>query len=152
MPSVDPWRNQYDAVSPMQLMMVLSHDRSSSKELYRVDSAFNGCTLYPIQLIRESKAQYDAGDDGQRCEHIGFNLSLKKPMYINPKWDFHIKPTKPGGPTGVRALKNVVRIVFTPRLSASIFFQNDFLGSRETKYTEEHLHPTSSNWNLKQKQ
>jgi len=124
MPSGDRWRNQCDAVSPMQLMMVLSHDRSSSKELYRVDSAFNGCTLYPIQLIRESKAQYDAGDDGQRCEHIGFNLSLKKPMYINPKWDFHIKPTKPGGPTGVRALKNVVRIVFTPRLSALIFFQN----------------------------
>lgn len=124
MPPGDRWRNQCDAVSPMQLMMVLSHDRSVDKDLYRVDSAFNGGTIYPIKLIRESNAQYDAGDDGQRCEHIGFNLSMKKPMYINPKWDFHIRPTKPGGPTGVRALKNIVRIVFTPRLSTLIFFQN----------------------------
>mmetsp|Transcript_6760 Transcript_6760/g.9829 ORF Transcript_6760/g.9829 Transcript_6760/m.9829 type:complete len:752 (-) Transcript_6760:25-2280(-) len=124
MPPGDRWRNQCDAVSPMQLMMVLSHDRLPEKEMYRVESAFNGGTIYPIQLIRESHAQYNDGEDGQRCEHIGFNLSLKKPMYVNPKWDFHISPTKPGGPTGVRALKNIVRIVFTPRLSALIFFQN----------------------------
>jgi hypothetical protein len=124
MPPGDRWRNQCDAVSPMQLMMILSHDRAASKELYRVESAFNGGSIYPIKLIRESHAQYDDGEDGQRCEHIGFNLSLKKPMYVNPKWDFHISPTKPGGPTGVRALKNIIRIVLTPQLSTMILFQN----------------------------
>lgn len=123
MPPGDRWRNQCDAVSPMHLIQVLTHDRSGS-DMYRVDSAFNGATLYPLDLIRKTGAQYDVGDDGQRCEHIGFNVGLKKAMYINPKWAMHISPTKPGGPTGTRAMKNVARIVFTPRLSLLIFSQN----------------------------
>jgi hypothetical protein len=123
MPAGDRWRNQCDAVSPMHLIQVLTHDNSGT-DMYQVDSAFNGGTIYPLELIRETGAKYDVGDDGQRCEHIGFNLALKQTMYINPKWAMHISPTKPGGPTGTRAMKNVARIVFTPRLSVVIFFQN----------------------------
>jgi hypothetical protein len=122
MPPGDRWRNQCDAVSPMHMMLVLSGDWSGS-EPYQVVSAFNGATLYPMEAVRLSGARYDVGADGQRCEHIGFNLGLKRPMYVNPKWDMHVSPRNPGGPTGVRALKNVVRIVFTPRISFTIFFQ-----------------------------
>lgn len=124
MPPGDRWRNQCDAVSPMQLMLVLGHDRSSGSEPYPVASAFNGATMYPMDLIKSSGAKYDWGDDGQQCEHIGFNLALKKTMFINPKWDMHISPAEPGGPTGPRAMKNVNRIVFTPKISLPIFFQN----------------------------
>lgn len=123
MPPGDRWRNQCDAVSPMHLMQVLTHDRSGS-DMYQVVSAFNGGSIYPLEIIRRTDAKYDAGEDGQRCEHIGFNLSLRTPLYINPKWAMHISPTKPGGPTGSRAMKNVARIIFTPRLSILIFFQN----------------------------
>mmetsp|Transcript_10963 Transcript_10963/g.25843 ORF Transcript_10963/g.25843 Transcript_10963/m.25843 type:complete len:776 (-) Transcript_10963:143-2470(-) len=124
MPPGDRWRNQCDAVSPMQLMLVLGHDRSSGSEPYPVASAFNGATMYPMDLVKSSGAQYDWGDDGQQCEHIGFNLALKKTMYVNPKWDLHLSPAEPGGPTGPRAMKTVNRIVFTPKISFPIFFQN----------------------------
>ena len=77
-----------------------------------------------MDLVKSSGAKYDWGDDGQQCEHIGFNLALKKTMYVNPKWDMHISPAEPGGPTGPRAMKNVNRIVFTPKISFPIFFQN----------------------------
>ena len=127
MPPGDRWRNQCDAVSPMMLMLVFGHDRNSGEEPYPVASAFNGATLYPLSLVKSSGAKYDWGEDGQQCEHIGFNLSLKKTMYVNPKWDMHISPAEPGGPTGPRAMKTVSRIVFTPRISFLIFFQN--LGS-----------------------
>jgi len=127
MPPGDRWRNQCDAVSPMMLMLVFGHDRNSGEEPYPVASAFNGATLYPLSLVKSSGAKYDWGKDGQQCEHIGFNLSLKKTMYVNPKWDMHISPAEPGGPTGPRAMKTVSRIVFTPRISLLIFFQN--LGS-----------------------
>lgn len=124
LPPGDRWRNQCDAISPMHLFMVLNHEWLGGGNAYPVESAFNGATLYPMELIRSTHAKYDAGDDLQRCEHIGFNLSLKRHMYVNPKWDFHLMPTNPGGPTGIRALKNVFRIVFVPRLSLVIFFQN----------------------------
>jgi hypothetical protein len=125
MPLGDRWRNQCDAVSPMQLMLVLGRDRLYQDEPYRVASAFNGATLYPLRLVRDKHAtgKYNAGEDGQRCEHIGFNLGLNDFMYINPKWNFHIAPENPGGPTGFRAYRNVVRIVFTPKLSAVIGLQ-----------------------------
>jgi hypothetical protein len=124
LPPGDRWRNQCDAISPMHLFLVLDHEHHGGESPYAVESAFNGATLYPMSLIRSTQAKYDAGDDLQRCEHIGFNLSLKRHMYVNPKWDFHLMPTNPGGPTGIRALKNVFRIVFVPRLSLVIFFQN----------------------------
>jgi hypothetical protein len=125
MPPGDRWRNQCDAVSPMQLMLVLGRDRLYQDEPYRVASAFNGATLYPLRLVRDKHAtgRYNAGEDGQRCEHIGFNLGLNDYMYINPKWNFHIAPENPGGPTGFRAYRNVVRIVFTPKLSTVIGLQ-----------------------------
>lgn len=116
MPAGDRWRNMCEACSPMQLFMIQSandvtnhHDKP-----YEVVSAFNGLTLYPMNLIRQrgKLAKYDAGDDGQRCEHVGFHLSLQKPMFVNPKWSMNLKPNKPGGPTGLRAIKTLVYAVF----------------------------------------
>jgi hypothetical protein len=77
---------------------------------YEVMSAFNGLTMYPLGLIRErgEMARYDAGDDGQRCEHIGFNLSLRKTMYVNPKWKMNLRPEQPGGPSGLQAVKTLI--------------------------------------------
>jgi len=116
MPAGDRWRNMCEACSPMQLFMIQSaNDVSTHHELpYEVVSAFNGLTLYPMNLIRQrgSQARYDAGDDGQRCEHVGFHLSLQKPMFVNPKWSMNLKPNKPGGPTGLRAIKTLVYAVF----------------------------------------
>jgi hypothetical protein len=117
----DRWRNQCDSVSPLHLVMILSLDRSGT-EPYRVESAFNGATLYPLNLVRERHAKYDAGDDGQRCEHVGFNLAMKDSLYINPKWRMHLLPEHPGGPDGKIAMKNIARIVATPKISFSIFF------------------------------
>jgi hypothetical protein len=123
MPKGDKWRNQCDAVSSMQLMEVLAGDRAGD-DLYRVDSAFNGAVLYPLKDLRESGTIYDWGDDRQRCEHIGFNLGLKNTMYVNPKWDMHLKPSHPGGPSGVRAMKQVYRITVLPQLGIVMFIQN----------------------------
>lgn len=108
MPAGDRWRNMCEAASPMQLFMILqsadptvNHDKA-----HEVESAFNGVTIYPMSLIRSrgSAAQYDSGDDNQRCEHVGFHYSLKNSMYVNPKWSMNLKPSKPGGPTGYRAI------------------------------------------------
>jgi hypothetical protein len=107
----------------MALMMVHGKDRFHD-EPYQVASAFNGAALYPMQLIKDTRATYDAGEDGQRCEHIAFNVGMGRPMYINPKWNFVLSPTKPGGPTGYRAFKSVVRIVLTPRLGWLIGLQS----------------------------
>jgi len=120
MPPGDRWRNQCDAVSPMHSILVIGSDRLNKDDLYPVESAFNGATLYPLRLIRESGARYDVGDDGQRCEHIGFNTGLRNQMYVNPKWNLHLAPDNPGGPTGVRALKNVIRITLNPRLASAV--------------------------------
>lgn len=116
MPAGDRWRNECGAMSPFQMIEVLAHDRAKAT-FVRVESAFNGAVMYPLQLIRDSKAEYDAGDDGQRCEHVGFHQSLKKPMYMNHKWDMHLSPIIPGGPNGSRAEKTAARVAFTPWLS-----------------------------------
>ena len=111
MPAGDRWRNMCEACSPMQLFMIQSANDATNhhNQPYEVVSAFNGLTMYPMENIRNrgDKAKYDAGDDGQRCEHVGFNLSLNKPMYVNPKWSMNLKPEKPGGPTGIRAIKTL---------------------------------------------
>jgi len=100
----------------MQLFMIQSaNDVTSHRNRpYEVVSAFNGLTMYPMDLIRErgDQARYDAGDDGQRCEHVGFHLSLNTTMYVNPKWSMNLKPSKPGGPTGLRAIKTLVYAIF----------------------------------------
>jgi len=87
---------------------------------YRVESAFNGAVLYPLNRVRSTQAKYDQGDDDQRCEHIGFNKSLKTTMFVSRKWSFNLKPTHPGGPMGARAMKSVMLIQTTPTLA--IFF------------------------------
>jgi hypothetical protein len=122
LPPGDRWRNQCDAASSIHLLFVLQHDVLLKEKPYKVASAFNGATLYPINVMKQTHAKYDTGEDGQRCEHIGFNLAFPS-FYINPKWNFHVMPTNPGGPTGLRSVKNVVRIVFKPKLSLIIFAQ-----------------------------
>ena len=118
----DRWRNQCDSVSPLHFLLILSLDRSGS-EPYKVASAFNGATIYPLRAIRELKAKYDAGDDGQRCEHVGFNLAFQNiGFFVNPKWRMHLSPRRPGGPDGKIAMKNIARIVAIPRISFTIFF------------------------------
>ncbi|KAL3801949.1 hypothetical protein HJC23_010293 [Cyclotella cryptica] len=116
MPKGDRWRNMCEACSPMQLFLIQSADDPSNHngQPYPVTSAFNGLTLYPMSLIRSRGplARYDSGDDNQRCEHVGFHLSLSDVMYVNPKWTMHLKPDKPGGPTGIRAIKTLVYAVF----------------------------------------
>lgn len=108
MPPGDRWRNMCEAASPMQLFMILqSADATYNHEKpHEVESAFNGLTIYPMSLIRNrgQAAQYDSGNDNQRCEHVGFHVSLQKSMYVNPKWSMNLKPSKPGGPTGYRAI------------------------------------------------
>lgn len=118
MPPGDRWRNSCDAASPLLLMELIRGDVGQLAEgnFYRVESAFNGAVLYPLDDIRESQATYDAGEDGQRCEHVGFNMALKRPMYVNRKWDFHVDPTNMGGPSGWRAQNVVKHVTTTPRL------------------------------------
>jgi hypothetical protein len=118
MPPGQRWSNACDAISPFLGAEILRMDRgtSDSGDFYRVESAFNGVVVYPLDLVRESRATYDAGEDGQRCEHIGFNLALKKPMYVNRRWDMHLDPMKPGGPTGWRAKNIIGYVTGTPRI------------------------------------
>lgn len=118
MPPGQRWNNACDAVSPFLGAEIFRMDRGTndSGDFYRVESAFNGVVVYPLDLVRESKATYDAGEDGQRCEHIGFNLALKKPMYVNRQWDMHLDPRNPGGPTGWRAKNIIAYVTGTPRV------------------------------------
>jgi hypothetical protein len=120
------WRNVCRAVSVTQFMMIEIGDKLNNGEPYLVDSAFNGAVIYPIELVRKSKAKYDAGKDGQRCEHIGFNLSLKKTMYINPRWNMNLHPHLMGGPSGKRALRTVSDIMLSPIVGPVVFCQSMF--------------------------
>ena len=110
------WRNECTAVSVAQYMMIERGDKLHGGKPYVVDSAFNGAVLYPIKLVRESKAKYDSGMDGQRCEHVGFNLSLKQPMYMNPKWNMQLHPHLMAGPSGKRALRILQGITASPKI------------------------------------
>lgn len=115
MPAGDRWRNMCEACSPMQLFMIqaASDPTVHHGRAYPVESAFNGLALYPLDLLRDrgAAARYDAGDDGQRCEHVGFHLALGRPVYVNPKWSMNLKPSNPGGPTGFKAIKTLVTAV-----------------------------------------
>ncbi|KAL3803431.1 hypothetical protein ACHAWO_003586 [Cyclotella atomus] len=126
MPAGDRWRNMCEASSPMQLMLVQSNNDevvNHGDRPYEVASAFNGVTIYPLSLIRDKGdlAHYDAGDDNQRCEHVGFNLSLQDVMYINPKWKMILKPNKPGGPTGLLVTKTII-LTFAARIPVLTVF------------------------------
>ena len=111
LPVGDRWRNLCDASSPMQLFMIQSANDVSNhgNRPYVVTSAFNGLTMYPLDLIRNRgvQAHYDAGVDGQQCEHVSFHLSLAKTMYVNPKWTMNLRPERPGGPSGWQACKTL---------------------------------------------
>eukprot|EP00986_Skeletonema_menzelii_P011020 scaffold5539_cov81-Skeletonema_menzelii.AAC.12 len=111
MPPGDRWRNMCDAPSPMQFFMILKNNDPifHHGRPYEVKSAFNGITMYPLGLIRErgTGAKYDAGKDGQQCEHIGFHLSLRDTMLVNPKWKMNLKVDKPGGPNGFHVVLKV---------------------------------------------
>lgn len=118
----DRWRNECEALCPTKLIQIMLADRiGSNGDLYPVESAFNGAVLYPLNVVRSSHAKYDAGDDGQRCEHIGFNLSLKRPMFVNKKWVMNLSPGNPGGESGKRAKQTADRITFNPILAGTVF-------------------------------
>ena len=129
MPAGDRWRNMCEACSPMQLFMILSaNDVTNHQEQpYEVVSAFNGLTLYPLSLIRDrgDKAKYNAGYDGQQCEHVSFHLSLQRPMFVNPKWTMNLRPEKPGGPTGLQGVKTLIfAIIGRPNVMLYILVGN----------------------------
>ncbi|CAB9517742.1 expressed unknown protein [Seminavis robusta] len=118
MPEGERWRNACNSLSPFLQAEIRRADRAPADQgaFYRVESAFNGAALYPLDLIRISKATYDSGEDGQRCEHVGFHLHLRKPVYTNRKWDMHMDPNNPAGPTGWRAKKIVNYVSGNPFL------------------------------------
>ncbi|GMH51507.1 hypothetical protein TrRE_jg2617 [Triparma retinervis] len=111
------WRNNCDVMSPFNMMHMLSLDTEFVSEPYPIASGFNGAAMYPYRQILATSPKYDDGDDGQRCEHIGFNYHMTdkanwedvpdnanfaENMYVNPKWTLHLDPSRPGGPTGWR--------------------------------------------------
>jgi len=127
LPPGDRWRNMCHAASPMQLFMILQSDDATYNlgKPHEVESAYNGLAMYPMSLIRNrgKAAQYDSGDDNQRCEHVGFHLSLRNTMYVNPKWSMNLKPSKPGGPTGKSAITtSLYAIVGRPTVMFAILF------------------------------
>jgi len=127
LPPGDRWRNMCHAASPMQLFMILQSDDATYNlgKPHEVESAYNGLAMYPMSLIRSrgKAAQYDSGDDNQRCEHVGFHLSLRNTMYVNPKWSMNLKPSKPGGPTGKSAITtSLYAIVGRPTVMFAILF------------------------------
>jgi len=121
------WRNECNALSPAHLVAILWNDRKLiNGDFYRVDSAFNGAVLYPIDLLRQTGAQYDHGEDGQRCEHVGLHYKLgeTKPMLVNKKWEMHLMPNYPGGVAWGRAKKITDRIMLKPKLMLTILFSH----------------------------
>ena len=56
--------------------MVTALDAMYPVQRWPALSAYNGAALYPIREIQRTGARYDAGVDGQRCEHVGFHLAL----------------------------------------------------------------------------
>lgn len=111
------WRNNCDVMSPFNMMHMLSLDTEFVSDPYPIASGFNGAVLYPYRQILATNPRYDDGDDGQRCEHIGFhyhmtdkanwedvpdNSNFATSMFVNPKWTLHLDPSRPGGPTGIR--------------------------------------------------
>ena len=56
--------------------MVTALDTMYVRKRWPALSAYNGAALYPIKEIVRTGARYDAGGDGQRCEHVGFHLAI----------------------------------------------------------------------------
>lgn len=123
MPPGDRWRFVCQAATPMKFLQIVTLDRANNYP-YPVESAYNGATLYPLKLLRETNPKYDAGDDGQRCEHVGFHKSMKQPMFVNPKWDMHMSPTHPGGPMGEKAMRFMRHYGSLPAVAIPMAIQN----------------------------
>lgn len=123
MPPGDRWRFVCQAATPMKFIQIVQLDRANSYP-YPVASAYNGATLYPLELIRKTQPKYDRGEDGQRCEHVGFHLSMKQPMFVNPKWDMHMSPTHPGGPKGEKAMRFMRHYGALPAVAFVMAIQN----------------------------
>jgi len=123
--SRERWRSECEALSPAHLIAIIWNERKLiNGDFYRVNSAFNGAVLYPIDLLRTSGAQYDKGETGQRCEHVGFHEKMNdyKEMYVNRKWDMHVKPDLPAGPSFARAKKTKDRLMSKPKLVILVLF------------------------------
>jgi len=119
------WRNLAESLSIFRMIMHLTDDRyigdaNNHESLYQVESSYNGAAIYPLERIRELNPRYDIGDDGQRCEHIGFNTGFDMPMYVNRKWNFNLKPSG-GGPIGNRCMRSGNLVLFNPQLSFPLF-------------------------------
>jgi len=131
-PAGHRWRNLVESVSPFRMMMHLADDRflgnaNNHESFYQVESSYNGAVLYPLERIRQVNPRYDIGDDGQRCEHVGFNKGLNMPLFVNRKWNFHLKPSG-GGPTGKRCMMSGNLVTFNPQIGFPIFaFQFIFM-------------------------
>lgn len=113
------WRSECEALSPVHLIAIIWNERKLiGGDFNRVNSAFNGAVLYPMDLLRTSGAQYDKGDTGQRCEHVGLHekMSEYKDMFLNRKWDIHVRPDLPAGPSFARAKKTKDRLMSKPKL------------------------------------
>mgnify|MGYP007080219342 CR=1 FL=1 len=124
-PLGERWWSECDALAPTHLVAILWNDRKlSPDDFYRVDSAFNGAVLYPLDLLRKSNATYNKGTSQQRCEHVGLHAQLNelKPMYVDKKWDMHLMPNSPGGAAWGRAKKASNRIFTHPKLLFTILF------------------------------
>jgi len=117
------------------MMQILMADRGR-EDLYPVASAFNGAALYPLKLLQEppisqedmkqgrrKKIRYDIGEDAQRCEHVGFHMSIPSQMYVNRKWDLHVSPENPAGPRGDHAASALDHYLSFPPIFCWLFVQ-----------------------------
>jgi hypothetical protein len=130
------FRNNCDVMSPWNQAHVLALDTEYVHDSYAVDSAFHGATIYPYEQLIASKASYDSGSDGQRCEHVGFNIKYLEPknwdttlnttnfatkMFINPKWTLNLAYERPGGPTGARFASLMVATGVNSQIFLTLF-------------------------------
>lgn len=121
-PPGDRWRFECHSVSIMQWMLLYDITAASS-EPYPMESAYNGAVIYPMALVRRSGAKYDSGTDGQRCEHVGFHISLDEPVYVNPRWSFNVNLRHPPGPNGETSTKGIMRVLFLQPQSIVVYLQ-----------------------------
>jgi len=119
------WRNICDAASPALMTLLLEDDRADH-DFVKVISAYNGGAIYPLDQIRQLHPKYDAGDDGQICEHIGFAQGFSQPMYLNRKWRFNLKPSG-GGPSGDAMIRSGNVVIATLSISVPLMLQRMFL-------------------------
>jgi len=128
-------RAMCDTSSAFHIGTVLANHRGH-EQIYRVESAYNGAVLYPLDQIRESGARYSTAStwgsaesgDGDLNEHILFHRALAEKtaplaaagakwlpaMFLNPKWSFHVNPERPPGPTGPEWKKVAARVGANP--------------------------------------